>query len=161
MEHSATNFERTYANIKRHFDFLFKKGFHIVAFGFNSRDEGDWQITLHKGDHLIRLYSRWGRIRLELTTLGLYEKNILFDINDLAATIAGSEAYLHDEGNTPEQEHLQCLQIARCLKKNLKRFLDQIKLGEKFVNRHWAGSEIVENNEWWSEDHHSLSIPAN
>ena len=78
-------FRRIQEEIKRHFNFLFERGFRIVSVIFIDPQIEFWEITMLSKDSLIKIYNDdKGEIMLAISTLRLYANVGFFDLHELA-----------------------------------------------------------------------------
>jgi hypothetical protein len=84
-------FRKIHAEVRRHFDFLFKRGFSIVSATTDNECLGNWQIIMMAGECLIKIYCNRGKINLALSTLQLYNEIGLFDLDGLIFYANGGE----------------------------------------------------------------------
>ena len=78
-------------SISHYFDFLFSRGFHVVAMIFIDQKYENWQVTMMTDDCIIKIYCYGGKVDLALGTLQLYEAVGLFALDDLIAWVNGNK----------------------------------------------------------------------
>ncbi|RPJ28111.1 MAG: hypothetical protein EHM33_05610 [Chloroflexi bacterium] len=120
-------FLRILENIRYHFDFLFRRGFHIVSVLFVDQNYENWQVSMMTDDYLIKIYSCMGKVNLALSTLQLYNDVGLFELNDLIYFINGNENFSDPPEEAPINETQSFQRIARLLEKYVDDILETIE----------------------------------
>jgi len=78
-------------NVRRHFDFLLKRGFRIASAIYVGDRNEHLQIILFSQDCIINICCDDRQMDLGLSTLGLYESIGFFDVHHLITLIQGKE----------------------------------------------------------------------
>ena len=128
-------FRKTLEDIRLHFGFLFRRGYHLGSVLFADQNNADWQVTLSEGHRLVHIYSEQGIVNLIMSTLRQANEVISFDMK---AANNRESFYTIDEFPITESQQLQ--KIARFFEKNLIAILaqaekDNLPSIERPVNR--------------------------
>jgi len=84
MESKSTlNFGNAIANVKRHFDFLFRRGFRIASVLFVDPGNEQWLIVLTAENHLIQFVGHEDTVSLALSSQELYTEFGFIELHDL------------------------------------------------------------------------------
>ena len=78
-------------NINHYFDFLFRRGFHLVSMIFIDQEYENWQVTMMTDDCIIKIYRYRGKLDLALSTLQLYKVAGLFALDELIDWVNGNK----------------------------------------------------------------------
>ena len=84
MESKSTlNVRNAIANVKRHFDFLFRRGFRIASVLFVDPGNEQWLIVLTAKNHLIQFVGHEDRVSLALSSQELYTEFGFIELHEL------------------------------------------------------------------------------
>lgn len=122
-------FQRMLENIRRHFGFLFQRGFRIVSAMFTDHRNENWGTLLVRGDCMVKIHRQDGKIQLALNTTRLYDEIGLFDLHDLVYLI-GEDASAYTSMDTASDETQQFQTTAQVL----ENYIDEILLILKNVH---------------------------
>lgn len=84
MESKSTlNVRNAIANVRRHFDFLFRRGFRIASVLFVDPGNEQWLIVLTAENHLIQFVGHEDRVSLALSSQELYTEFGFIELHEL------------------------------------------------------------------------------
>jgi len=84
MESKSTlNVRNAIANVKRHFDFLFRRGFRIASVLFVDPGNEQWLIVLTAENHLIQFVGHEDTVSLALSSQELYTEFGFIELHEL------------------------------------------------------------------------------
>jgi len=124
--HPDLRFLELLENIEHHFDFLFRRGFHITSVIFVDQDSEDWQVTMETDECIIKIYSYMGRIDLALSIPQLYHAVGLFELGDLICGINENEDFFAPAQEPLMNEAPSLLRIAQLLETYIDDILEKI-----------------------------------
>ena len=97
MESKSTlNVRNAIANVRRHFDFLFRRGFRIASVLFVDPGNEQWLIVLTAENHLIQFVGHEDTVSLALSSQELYTEFGFIELHELIYL-------LEREGNSPRR----------------------------------------------------------
>jgi len=84
MESKSTlNVRNAIANVRRHFDFLFRRGFRIASVLFVDPGNEQWLIVLTAENHLIQFVGHEDTVSLALSSQELYTEFGFIELHEL------------------------------------------------------------------------------
>ena len=120
-------FRRTLADIRLHYDFLFRRGFRIASVLFADQNNENWQVTLTANNFMINIYNERGVVNLALGTLQEHREVVFYDLQDMAQFINSGREFFYARGEFPINETQQFMNIAGFLEKHLNSLLAQVE----------------------------------
>ncbi len=160
-QRTGLNFHKTYENMMRYFDFLFKDGFRVISFMRGDREENNWQITLMKDEFMIRLYAAQGKVGLAFTTLSLYENNLIFGLEDLVPDTNSDLGLAVDPEGFSQDEELQFKQMSSLLEKYFDEIAAHLERNEQAILQKISTGDApakTSGGRWTAARFSSLSI---
>ncbi len=135
---SDPKFRTTLKNVRLYFDFLFKRGFRIVAVMIADQQHENWQVTLTADHRLIEIYSVEGQIHLALGALRLNDEIKFFDLEELAYLVNHGREFFYKPEAFKMDEAQQFKRIARFLEKNMDVLLAEVERTNPLILKHPA-----------------------
>jgi hypothetical protein len=120
-------FQSVLENVRRHFDFLFRRGFWVASLIFVDPEYKNWRIILMDDDCLITIYNSTGDVNVALNTLRLHRDVGLFELKDLIYLIKGDEISSELQEGYPPNEAQGFEKIAGLLEKYMDEVLREIR----------------------------------
>jgi len=121
-------FRRTLADIRLHYDFLFRRGFRIASVLFADQNNENWQVTLTANNFIINIYNEKGVVYLAVGTIqGRHHEVVFYDLQDMAQFINSGREFFYARGEFPINETQQFMNIAGFLEKHLSTLLAQVE----------------------------------
>lgn len=127
-------FRNLHEDIKRHFDFLFRRGYRIAAAIILDEDAENWEVTLIKKDRLIKIYNLTRGTKIAVSTLQLYDDIGYFDLSGMIHFVSkGRRLHRQADNNSPSEKR-QLERLADLLRAHLDNIFAQLEAKERPPN---------------------------
>ena len=118
-------FLHIHRNIRKNFDFLFKRDFHITGFMFMDDNNEDWGVIMNADDLFIRIRCIQGRVDLGFTTMYLFDKIGLLDLESMLQFIGEGNDMFYAIKARSMNEQQQIKSIAQLLRRYFNELITQ------------------------------------
>ena len=125
MESKSTlNVRNAIANVKSHFDFLFRRGFRIASVLFVDPGNEEWLVVLSGGNYLIQLVGHEDRVSLALSSQELCTEFGFIELHELIYLLEREGNSSHISMPLPTDEFREFTTMAELL----ETYMDDIWL---------------------------------